>query len=357
VTDSSRWLYGQDALDQLDDQWDALALRAPDPFSRSEWLRPWYEAFGGDRTPALLRIERAGRLVGGLALLRDGDRLTTTGNDHTPVLAPLHADRDALDGLAEALARADAGVVMIEPLPVESEELGALAAASRSDRRIVVRGSTYTSPFVLTRGSYDAYRAGRDGWRTLERRARKSAREHELVVRAIELQQGDVGFLEEGLRVEASGWKGAAGTAILSRAETARFYRTAAAGFARRGALALSGLWLDGRLVAFDLALLHANRYWMLKTGYDESFAHLTPGLVLRRAVVERCFDRALDTHELLGADHRWKQMFATDARRHCMLGTYRTRPRPLARLSWRLARLGARSLYRRAHGLRRIVR
>jgi CelD/BcsL family acetyltransferase involved in cellulose biosynthesis len=111
--------------------------------------------------------------------------------------------------------------------------------------------------------------------------------------------------------------------------------------------LALSGLWLDDHLVAFDLALLHANRYWMLKTGYDEAFRHLTPGLVLRRAVVERCFTMGLETHEMLGGDHPWKRMFATGDRTLCTFHGFRRLPGPLAELGWRRMRPKLKSLYR----------
>jgi hypothetical protein len=114
---------------------------------------------------------------------------------------------------------------------------------------------------------------------------------------------GGTAFLDAGLSVEASGWKGRGHTAILSAPETAEFYRTVARAFAQRGELALSGLWLDDRLVAFDLALAHANRYRLLKTGYDESERSLAPGLILRRAVIERCFDLDFEAHEFLGPD------------------------------------------------------
>jgi CelD/BcsL family acetyltransferase involved in cellulose biosynthesis len=185
------------------------------------------------------------------------------------------------------------------------------------------------------------------GWSTLERRARKAAREHDLVVVALEIPAGETAFLEEGFAVEASGWKGERGTAILSQPDTAAFYREIADRFSKRDELALSGLWLDGRLVAFDLALLFGNRYWMLKTGYLELFRHLTPGLVLRRAVVERCFESGLDSHELLGDDHPWKRMFATGERRHCTWSCYSRTPGPVAMLGWRRLRPHVRRAFR----------
>lgn len=311
---------------------------------------PWWRAFG-DRgaLPAVLRIWRGDALVAGLAMATTGRRLAAMSNVHTPLLTPLFADPAALAALADAVARRGAGHLRLAPLERTSAATTAFAGAARAHRRLVLCEATYQSPVVDTTGSFDEYRSRmRGGWKTLERRGRKAAREHQLVVRAVERPADGVGFLEEGLRVEASGWKRQAGTAIVSRPDTAAFYREMAAGFARSDMLALSGLWLDERLVAFDLALLHANRYWMLKTGYDEDYRHLSPGLVLRRAVIERCFALGLETHELLGADQPWKRTFATGTRAHATCHGFRRLPGPVAELGWRRVRPGVRALYHR---------
>jgi CelD/BcsL family acetyltransferase involved in cellulose biosynthesis len=94
------------------------------------------------------------------------------------------------------------------------------------------------------------------------------------------------------------------------------------------------------RLVAWDVALLARGRLYSLKTTYAEDLATLSPGLVLRRAIVERCFALGLDGHELIGHDMGWKRRFATSARASNSLRVDRVRPRPLARLAYqRLAR------------------
>ena len=92
-------------------------------------------------------------------------------------------------------------------------------------------------------------------------------------------------------------------------------------------------------MVAFDLCLLRARRLYLLKTGYDESVRRLAPGLVLRLAVVERCFELGLEAHELLGDVSEWKSKFATSERRHVDVHRYRRSPAGAARLAyaWRL--------------------
>jgi CelD/BcsL family acetyltransferase involved in cellulose biosynthesis len=109
-------------------------------------------------------------------------------------------------------------------------------------------------------------------------------------------------------------------------------------------------------VVAFDLALLHAGRLHLLKTGYDEALRSLSPGLALRRAVIERCFELGLEAHELLGDDMPWKRLFATSERRHRRFGTFGARPVPLARYAHRRGMPALRRLYVR-HVKARVAR
>jgi CelD/BcsL family acetyltransferase involved in cellulose biosynthesis len=88
--------------------------------------------------------------------------------------------------------------------------------------------------------------------------------------------------LRRGFEVEASGWKGKAGTAIASERATADFYRSLARDLHSRGELRFSYIVADGHFLAFDFALVQNGRYHLLKTGYDEAFRSFAPGLVLR---------------------------------------------------------------------------
>ena len=71
------------------------------------------------------------------------------------------------------------------------------------------------------------------------------------------------------LKLEASGWKGARGTAIAQSPQTRGFYSELARWASRSGALALLTLKLDGRAVAFHYGLEHGERFFLLKPGYE----------------------------------------------------------------------------------------
>jgi CelD/BcsL family acetyltransferase involved in cellulose biosynthesis len=148
-------------------------------------------------------------------------------------------------------------------------------------------------------------------------------REMGLELRVAELPADPGPVFEECLRLEAAGWKGEAGTAILCSPGMAAFYREVLAQLARSGELRLSTLRLDGRLAAFDFGFLFGDRIFSMKTAYDESLKKVVPGLVLRLSIVEHCFEHGLAANELLGGDLPWKRNFATSTREHVTVRCY----------------------------------
>jgi hypothetical protein len=87
--------------------------------------------------------------------------------------------------------------------------------------------------------------------------------------------------VEEFLRLEASGWKGRTGTALLCRPGHDRFFREMCRGFAEEGRLMFLGLQAGTRVLAFSTALLAGRGLFGFKKAYDETFARWSPGTLL----------------------------------------------------------------------------
>lgn len=338
------WIEDGGRFDAISPAWDDLSNHDPSPFAGPRWYGPWWRAFGNGRRLALCALWRDDRLVGVLPLLAARGRLEAMANEHTPRLRPAARDPEALTALIRAAVDASAGVLELHPL-AEEEAMLALREAE-APRRLVLVERGHTSPIVEVTGDFADYRTARQGaWRDVERRRRKLQREcdvrFDLAVAPDDVDRD----MDAALVVEGSGWKGREGTAIGSSRVTARFYREVARAFHESGELRFSRLHIDGRLAAVDLALTRGDRYFLLKTGYDESFRRVGPGLVLRLAVVERCFEMGLH-HEFLGEEANYKRLFATGARDHLVLRLYRRRP--LAATRW-VYRRSARPLLKRA--------
>jgi CelD/BcsL family acetyltransferase involved in cellulose biosynthesis len=184
-----------------------------------------------------------------------------------------------------------------------------------------------TSPLIETTGSLAEYmESTRPQWmKRLARYRRKMDRDLGLELSVAELPADAGSAFEECLRLEAAGWKGGSGTAILSSPATTDFYRAVFEMLRRSGELRLSLLRLDGRLAAFDIGFLFGDRLYSLKTGFDETQSKVVPGLVLRLSIVEHCFEHGLAANELLGGDLPWKRNFATASREHRTLRCYPT--------------------------------
>jgi CelD/BcsL family acetyltransferase involved in cellulose biosynthesis len=349
MEDRIEWVTDAERFASLQGLWDDLAADDPLPFSCHAWFDAWRLGFGAGARLRVAVLWRGAEPAAVLPLWQRDRRLEGLANAlHTPVFRVPSRDPGALAAVtAAALGAADGGELTVEALADGAPELAALRRAARARHRLVVVDAQHVSPIVDTVGAFDDYRRAMGSrWRELERRRRKMHREHDVRYELIRSPDDLERELDRGLGVEASGWKGAAGTAIVSSADTHAFYRAVARGFHRTGRLRLSELWLDGRVVAFDLALLHRGRLHLLKTGYDESVRSLSPGLALRRAVIERCFELGLDAHELLGDDMPWKRLFATSERRHRRFSAYRTCPVPLVRYAHRRGMPALRRLY-----------
>jgi len=302
--------------DTLAAAWDDLADRTQAaPFARPGWLRPWAEAAG-------LRLEAltaycGDRLVGVLPVVGNRHRIRTPADWHSPWFEAVVADDPSIQALAAALAGTAGPRVTVDfVLAGEGTARAAADALYAAGYRLRPR-VRQESPFIAVQGDWQQYQDTLPGRRRseLRRRARRLEEAGKATWEVHEEAKGLPRLLEEALAVETAGWKGAAGTAIASHPAAARFYREVAMWAAERGWLRLAFLRLDGRALAFDLALETQGRHFLLKTGYDPAFNALSPGLLLRRHMLQRAFDLGLASYEFCGEAEPWKLEWAKATR------------------------------------------
>jgi CelD/BcsL family acetyltransferase involved in cellulose biosynthesis len=338
VSPEVRWISDPTELAGLAAPWDGLAYADPTPFSLHAWYSAWWDGYGGDRELRVCTVWDGPQLVGVLPLCAQNGRLEAMANEETCLVRPLARDAEALRLLADAAARERYDLMEIRRLPEGDEGIDALTAAARSARRLSIVEPDITSPIVDTTGTLDDYRqATRSKWhKNLRRLYRKLERDHGAQLHLVEAPADLESEVTQGFEVESSGWKREAGSAILSRPESEAYYRSLARRFHDRGELRVSTIRVDGRMIAWDLGILRANRLYSPKSGYLEEFRQFGPGLVLELATIERCFELGIDAHELLGADEDYKLRFSTSERRHRYFRAYPRRPAQALRYAWR---------------------
>jgi CelD/BcsL family acetyltransferase involved in cellulose biosynthesis len=233
-----------------------------------------------------------------------------------------HADA-LLDGMRAA------GRLWLLPLLSLESSAGTALQAALAARRWPTRTLSPFGRAVLDGGDDGAYgrHLGARRRKDLGRRRRRLAELGRLEVKSVGDGEGLRRSVDDFLRLEANGWKGAAGTALACRPETAAYLRAAfdAGGPVSPRADILS---LDGRPIAISLAFVCGGTAYMFKTAYDESLRRHAPGVLLEDDIVrirrETGFAARLNSAALPGSvmedlyPHREAMgdlLIATDAR------------------------------------------
>ncbi|MBV9126041.1 MAG: GNAT family N-acetyltransferase [Planctomycetes bacterium] len=295
--------------------WEELAAAALEPnvFYEPWMLRPALESYGAGRQLLLVLVVAqlpAGQppLLGGLFPLerRRGYKglpvrvLSLWRYIHCYLGTPLiHADyaRACLNAFFDWLAQDPRGAPLLECPWIAGEGPWAWALTEFLEERplahLVVEG--FTRALLRPRENSQAYL---EGMLSGERRRQLRRKEERLGqvgrVDYVELQPGEAvePWIEEFLRLEASGWKGQTDTALACHEADRRFFCTATREAWRRGQLWMQALRVDGRPIAQHCCYLAGSGAFNFKVAYDETHAPASPGVLLELERIRRLHQR-----------------------------------------------------------------
>lgn len=328
--------------------WNKLATQtSASPFLWPGWILAWWTSFGTGR----LRIVSVSKnqpcsAEAVFVLAEQGRVLRSPTNWHTPSYGPVArtaagAEEVFRAALHLAPRRLDVGFL-------DQEHARRLATVAATEGYRVLSRELLHSPYIDVDGDWEAYQKSlHKALRSELRRRWRRLREEgsvDLVVTTGEENLDDL--LQDGFAIEAAGWKGQEGSAILSQSRTERFYRSIAHWAAGEGLLRLAFLRLNGRAIAFDLCLEDRSTHFLLKTGYVPAYRHYGPGKLLRERMIARAFDEGMRRYEFLGDAVAWKREWAEDV--HTLMRVQAFHPGPAGTLDWLLHRYG-RPLAKRA--------
>lgn len=320
---------------QIACEWDSLVsrLKAP-PFFEYGWAQAWWRAFGAGE-PELRTLRRGGRLVAVLPIMRRQKTLESPANYHTPGFGLLAEDRDCADALAQTLFSDDPTHVSLTSLYPGSESLAACrSAAEQAGYRVLVR-PFLKSLYLDVHGTWEDYERGLSTnlLRDLRKCGRTLEREGKVSVDVVRGDQRLDDCLREAFIVEASGWKGAAGTAIQSDPRTQRFYTAIGRWGAESGKLRLFMLRVDRRPLAMCFALQNHGICHLLKAGYDPAYGRYSPGKLLMHAMIREGFRSGLSRIEFNGDAEPYKLSWTETAHKFQRLEAFA--PTVAGQLAW----------------------
>ena len=299
---------GGAALENLVPHWEELAAQAlePNPLYEHWMLRPALELLVDGQAPELLCVWRRGKLRA-LLPVQSVSRykglpvraLSVWRHRHCLIGTPLLHPDDPAQALAALLrwmkneSRASvlefnyftAGGPFHQALVDALNECGMRSRAADSFTRGVLRRDRDAEAYITSAMSADS----RGKLRRVERRLQEQGE-----LRRRTLQPGDdVGrWIGEFLRVEASGWKGQRGSALVCNDRNRQFGTEVFTRAFERGRLVMVGLDLDGRPIARYTAFVAGEGAFVFKTAYEEEFRKFSPGILAELEMIRAFHER-----------------------------------------------------------------
>jgi CelD/BcsL family acetyltransferase involved in cellulose biosynthesis len=298
-------------LAAIEPQWRELGARAlvPNVFYEPAFALAAAPVFGRDAGAVLVWSgANPRRLVGffpaRLVTRRFGLKLPVLiGWNHpfAPLGVPLVEAEAAEPVIAAWLAHlagnaALPGLLLLPYVPADGPFADALAAILRRAGMPAADFNRHSRALLAPGGDRTAYVERALGARKYREVCRTVRRLHEagavLYTTATE-PDAVARALEDFLALEASGWKGTAGTAAACSEDTRGFISAAVTALAGDNKVAIDRLFLDGRPVAAAITLRSGDTAWFWKIAYDETLARFAPGVLLTALVTERLADDA----------------------------------------------------------------
>ena len=276
------------SLRALVPDWEALAADAaePNPFYEHWMLLPALEAYGADEDFRCIAVWEDGTL-GALFPMRIERRyrgmplqaLQSWRHRNMLLCTPLVRAKSAKNCVSALLKSGLAPVVEFDWIPAGGPFYGALTeAAFAAGQPWMVTDAYARAILVRDRDPRARYNSNmKNNLRRWEARLKPLGE-----LRPVRLA-GDsdpAAWLEEFMRLEASGWKGRAGTALSCREDDRRFVAQIVPEAFRRGRLMITGLNLDERPLARHIMLTGGEGAFTFKIAHDEAYEKSSPGML-----------------------------------------------------------------------------
>jgi CelD/BcsL family acetyltransferase involved in cellulose biosynthesis len=238
----------------------------------------------------------------------------------TPMLDRACAE-DAAAGLVQAARKAGARALLLREVALDGATMTAIADALRADGLVPRILNSHLRACLDATGDAETLLREALGPKKLKelRRQRHRLAEHgALSFEVARSPQEIFAAIETFLALEASGWKGKRGTALVQVEGDAIFIRRATRALADSGQCEIVTLRAGNTPLASGIVLRHLDRAFFFKLGVDERFAKFSPGVQLTLELTRHlCADGAIASADSTASpDHPminpiWRGRFA----------------------------------------------
>lgn len=304
--------------------WDVLAGQSGSPLLGADWFLACAETLCIESDLRVVVVRSKGRICAVAPLVvvrRDGiEWLELLGVSvlYEPA-GFLYDGVESLHHLVRKIVSLRMPAVLAR-IPAESPIEAKFRELTRY-RGVVLSRRTASAAYVCTKGSWEDYFHSISGQRRYDyqRKRKRTERGGPVTVR-IECPQGRDSLpvmLEKVFRVEGAGWKARSGSALLSNERVRKFIARYSEMACGRGDLRVCFLEVKEIPIATILGLECAQRFWVLKIGYDEQWSRCSPGIQITMETIQYAFDKGLEGYEFLGSEEPWQSIWPR--RRHAL--------------------------------------
>ena len=325
-------------------EWTALCEEGAsnEPFFRPEWFAAFVKNF--KKEIKLITIREDGKLRAVLPLMREKGSLHGIPAKKLQAVFNLNTQRfDLIHGAADAeerqkivrilwseIKKQPAWDVLEIRLVKKDSWLGDLIEIARKENYPVGIWQMDGAPFIaLPEGEdkekliEDFFKGSRKHLRQeLNRRLRrlKELGKVEFVV----TRGYSIELMRKYFELEAKGWKGRGGTAVICDSDVVKMHEDFAESVASKDALFIYELRLDGKTIAMSLNIRYDLQTIHWKTSYDEEYARYSPGNLLFREFLADCIRAGSPEIDFLSPATPNKRFWATGEREHVAFYVFR---------------------------------
>lgn len=294
--------------------WNELsAYKSPDIFKLYEWVSNWWKIYGYDKELLVLLVE-------------DGDR---------PIaIAPLVITRDPFNRIparkVELMYRANFiissrkkdvvrkvmgylkdiegswDVIDFSDMEYDEEIIGLFEkeAEKLGLGFLVKEGDPY--PYIEIDRPWEKYWSERkpSSRRNLNRLCRRIKEYGDMDMEFNTYDSSTLDKMNEDLEkvfaLSLKSWKAKYNTAVGSTEDRRTLYKSIMELFSTKGRTEISFLKHKGRPISFCFGVTYEGVHYAFKTGYDDKYAHISPGNILLRFIIERLFNEGIVRLEFL---------------------------------------------------------
>jgi len=335
-----------DSLQPYADAWNRLALRAPQkiPMLSHAYIITYLEHFlESNESWFCLMAVRGEELLGVLPVVITPARYA--GIERPLLRAPFNMHIASVDFLVSGDMDNNVFSVLLHGLKKAYPKYSALElrripswspTISAMDGRLsgftAIKEFNGRGSFIDTTGSFEEYQEGlkHNFRRNLTKARNKITKLPNVKTTFLSGGDADPDKINALMKVEAAGWKGRGGTAIISSETTRDFYTDLTRRLSRLGWLEWHILYTEDRPIAMHLGMKMDRTLVINKIGFDEEFARCAPGNILFEQTVKRAFESP-DTDEIdCITDMSWHDNWGVFKKDYYDLWVYPNRPIPL---------------------------